>query len=101
VECAPEEFAALRECFSDPASLNAAFGYYRALSFVPQKWLARPLPMPAVMFSGLDDPVLTTDDYRYAKKMFTADHTIEEMAGGHFLHREHPDEFARRLLSHL
>jgi pimeloyl-ACP methyl ester carboxylesterase len=97
----PEEFAPLRECFANPASLNAAFGYYRALSFRRQKWLERLLPMPAVMFSGLDDPVLTTGDYQFAKKMFGADYTIEEMPGGHFLHREHPDEFARRLLSHL
>jgi pimeloyl-ACP methyl ester carboxylesterase len=96
-----EEFAAIRECFLEGASLNAAFGYYRAQSFRRQRWLERLLPMPAVVFCGLDDPVVTPDDYRFAKKMFSGEYTIEEMPGGHFLHREHPDEFARRLLAHL
>jgi hypothetical protein len=26
---------------------------------------------------------------------------VEEMRGGHFMHREHPDEFATKLLAHL
>lgn len=28
-------------------------------------------------------------------------HTVEEMPGGHFMHREHPEIFAERLLAHL
>jgi pimeloyl-ACP methyl ester carboxylesterase len=33
--------------------------------------------------------------------MFTSDYTVEEMRGGHFMHREHPDDFAAKLLAHL
>jgi pimeloyl-ACP methyl ester carboxylesterase len=33
--------------------------------------------------------------------MFRADHAVEQMRGGHFMHREHPDDFAAKLLAHL
>jgi pimeloyl-ACP methyl ester carboxylesterase len=33
--------------------------------------------------------------------MFENDYVVEEVPGGHFLHREHPDVFAERLLAHL
>jgi hypothetical protein len=33
--------------------------------------------------------------------MFSADYIVEQMRGGHFMHREHPDDFATRLLTHL
>jgi pimeloyl-ACP methyl ester carboxylesterase len=95
------ELAAIRECFADPASLNAAFGYYRAQSFRPAEYYRKKIKMPAVAFCGLDDPVAKADDYQRAAYMFEGGYTVEEMAGGHFLHREHPEEFARRLLAHL
>jgi pimeloyl-ACP methyl ester carboxylesterase len=33
--------------------------------------------------------------------MFERSYVIEELPGGHFLHREHPDAFAERLMAHL
>jgi hypothetical protein len=30
--------------------------------------------------------------------MFTSDYVVEEMRGGHFMHREHPEHFTRELL---
>jgi hypothetical protein len=33
--------------------------------------------------------------------MFSADYVVEEMRGGHFMHREHPEDFASKLLAHL
>ena len=33
--------------------------------------------------------------------LYESDYTVETMGGGHFLHREYPDEFATRLLRHL
>lgn len=97
----PSEFDAVRASFSDPASLNAAFGYYRKLSPVPSASLKARITVPTVVFAGLDDPIVTPSDYRFAAKMFASDYTIEELPGGHFMHREHPDAFAERLLSHL
>jgi pimeloyl-ACP methyl ester carboxylesterase len=97
----PGEFAAVRTAFSDSASLNAAFGYYRKLSPIPSASLKEKISVPTVVFAGLSDPVAEPADYRYAAKMFSGDYVVEEVDGGHFMHREHPDAFAERLLTHL
>lgn len=98
---AAEEFAAVRESFAEPQSLDAAFGYYRELQFKPQKFLRKPIEVPTVVFAGTEDPILSPADYHKGKRMFPAGYTVEEMRGGHFMHREHPDEFADKLLAHL
>lgn len=96
-----EEFTAAREAFADPASLDAAFGYYRQLRFRPQEFLRTPISVPTVVFAGLDDDIVKPSDYHRARRMFSADYVVEEMRGGHFMHREHPEEFAAKLLRHL
>ena len=97
----PSEFDDVRASFSDPASLNAAFGYYRKLSPVPSASLKARIRVPTVVFAGLDDPIVAPSDYRFAARMFESEYTVEEVRGGHFMHREHPDVFAERLLRHL
>jgi pimeloyl-ACP methyl ester carboxylesterase len=97
----PSEFDAVRSSFSDGASVNAAFGYYRKLSPVPSASLKKRISVPTVVFAGLDDPLAEPADYRHAARMFTGDYIVEEVDGGHFMHREHPDAFAERLLNHL
>ena len=52
-------------------------------------------------FAGLDDPVAEPSDYRGAARMFENEYIVEEVPGGHFMHREHPDVFAERILTHL
>jgi pimeloyl-ACP methyl ester carboxylesterase len=96
-----EEFGPVKECFADRASLDAAFGYYRALSFVTPKHLRPKIDVPTVVFAGTDDPQVGPSDYEPGRAMFTKEYTIESMPGGHFLHREHPAIFAERLLAHL
>jgi pimeloyl-ACP methyl ester carboxylesterase len=97
----PTEFDAIRASFSDRASLNAAFGYYRKLSPRPPAWLQVRITVPTVVFAGLDDPIVEPIDYRLAARMFGNEYIVEEVAGGHFMHREHPQAFAERLLAHL
>jgi len=97
----PTEFDAVRASFSNPASLNAAFGYYRKLSPVPTESLKARIRVPTVVFAGLDDPIVAPADYRTAARMFDDEYIVEEVRGGHFMHREHPDAFAERLLAHL
>ncbi|OMC56307.1 hypothetical protein A5747_09715 [Mycobacterium sp. IS-836] len=97
----PEEFDAVRACFSNRASLNAALGYYRKLSPIPSASLRARITVPTVVFAGLDDPVLEPSDYRSAAQMFDNEYVVEEVPGGHFMHREHPEVFAERLLAHL
>jgi len=96
-----EEFAPVRAAFADPASLEAAFGYYRQLRFRPQPFLRKKIQVPTVAFAGLDDHIVKPADYAAARRMFAADYVVEEMRGGHFMHREHPDEFIAKLLPHL
>ena len=97
----PEEFDAVRASFSRPASLNAAFGYYRKLSPIPSASLRARITVPTVVFAGLDDPIVAPADYRNAARMFENEYFVEEVPGGHFMHREHPEAFAERLLTHL
>jgi pimeloyl-ACP methyl ester carboxylesterase len=97
----PTEFDAVRACFSDRASLNAAFGYYRTFSPIPSPLLKVRITVPTVVFAGLDDPVAEPSDYHGAARMFQNEYIVEEVPGGHFMHREHPKVFAERLLTHL
>jgi len=97
----PEEFDPVRACFSNRASLNAAFGYYRKLSPRPSASLKARITVPTVVFAGLGDPVAEPADYRGAARMFENEYVVEEVPGGHFMHREHPGVFAERLLAHL
>jgi pimeloyl-ACP methyl ester carboxylesterase len=97
----PGEFAEVRASFANPASLNAAFGYYRKLSPIPSASLKTRIKVPTVVFAGLDDPVAEPSDYRGAARMFEDNYVVEEVPGGHFMHREHPEEFTNRLLTHL
>jgi len=98
---APEEFDAVRASFSNRASLNAAFGYYRKLSPIPSASLRTRITVPTVVFAGQDDPLVEPSDYRGAARMFENEYIVEEVPGGHFMHREHPGAFAERLLTHL
>jgi len=95
------EFNAVKASFAHPGSLDAAFGYYRKLSFVAQDFMKKRIPIDTVVFAGLHDSIVAPADYHRAARMFTGKYVVEEVPGGHFLHREHPAVFAERLLGHL
>jgi pimeloyl-ACP methyl ester carboxylesterase len=97
----PEEFAEARACFADPRSLDAAMGYYRALPLSVPRHLRGKIAVPTVAFGGTDDPALTAAHYQRAASRFSNGYVVEMMPGGHFLHREHPQMFADKLLGHL
>jgi len=48
----PKEFDTVRATFSNRASLNAAFGYYRKLSPIPTEPLKARITVPVVVFAG-------------------------------------------------
>ena len=98
---AADEFAPVRATFSEPASLEAAFGYYRKLRLRAERFMHKKIDVPTVTFAGRQDPFVQPADFVAARRMFTSDYVVEEMPGGHFMHREHPDEFAAKLLAHL
>jgi pimeloyl-ACP methyl ester carboxylesterase len=98
---APGDFADVRSTFSNRDSLDSAFGYYRKLPLVPQRFFRTKIGVPTVAFAGTDDPVVSPADYAAARRMFTADYVVEQTPGGHFMHREHPEAFEAKLLAHL
>jgi pimeloyl-ACP methyl ester carboxylesterase len=91
----------VRECFSNEASLEAAFGYYRELKFVAESYWRPKIAVETIVFCGTDDPNAELVDYERGRKKFTGSYTIEQMPGGHFMHREHPEIFAEKILAHL
>jgi pimeloyl-ACP methyl ester carboxylesterase len=79
--------------WDDVRPLIAAKGYRAVSPFIRGYF---PTALPAT-----DDPLAEVADYRRASRMFTGNYVIEQVPGGHFLHREHPGAFAERLLAHL
>jgi pimeloyl-ACP methyl ester carboxylesterase len=94
----PEETAAVKEGFRQPGYLEAALGYYRAMSPRLPESMKRRIQVPSVVFSGEHDGVLRRDDYEKARRRFEGSYEIVHMPGGHFMHREHPEHFIRELL---
>lgn len=93
-----DETAAVKECFRHPGVVEAALGYYRAMSLRPLPALLQPLAMPGAVFCGTDDGVLTREHYARADRFYSRGLEIVAMPGGHFLHREYPQQFSAELL---
>lgn len=93
-----DETAAVKECFRQPGVVEAALGYYRALSLRPLPALLQPLAMPGAVFCGTDDGVLTREHFERAGRFYPRGLEIVSMPGGHFLHREYPQRFGEELL---
>lgn len=95
------DFADVRACFENRESLEAAFGYYRSFPVTVPAFLRTRIRTPSVAFAGLDDPMVAPSEYHGARRMFEAEYQVEEMPGGHFMHREQPEIFTEKLLAHL
>lgn len=93
----PEELNSVLEAFAQPGCLEAALGYYRALSPKLPAGQRRKITMPAVAFAGTDD-MIAPSAYERTRGRYTSDFEIVTMPGGHFMHREHPEHFNRELL---
>ena len=91
----PEDTAAVKSVFSNPASLRAAIGYYRGtpLGGRIEAFRGRKIPMPTLTVAGPDDPGPALDSYDQARRKFSGPYRVESLPGGHFVHRESPDAF--------
>ncbi len=92
----PGETDAVKRSLGAPGSLEAALGYYRAISPATPAGQKRRVTCPSVAFAGTDDNV-PVSAYERARRRFTGRYDVVTMPGGHFMHREHPDVFAREL----
>ena len=96
-----DELEYVKNAFSAPGCLNATLGYYRKLSPKPDAFMFTKIAVPTLVFAGLDDHLVTADDYARAGRMFTGSYRVESIPGGHFLHRESEDLFVEHTLDFL
>lgn len=91
------ETAKVKETFAHPGVLEAATGYYKALRPRLSAALRKKIEVPAVAFAGLND-TFSTAVYKKARRSYAKTYEVVEVPGGHFMHREHPDEFIAELV---
>ena len=112
---ASEELPHVKECLRNPANLQAAMGYYRAL-FDPTRFgspegmkeqeavWGRPLPQPTLYMHGTQDGCIALDA-ETAKKIpafLGPGSEVEQVQGvGHFMLVEKPAEVNSRILRFL
>lgn len=91
------ETEAVKEAFRQPGCLEAAIGYYRALSpFIPASQKKK-VSVPAVAFAGTDDQI-DVSFFEKARGRYQNSYEVVKVPGGHFMHREHPKAFIDELL---
>jgi pimeloyl-ACP methyl ester carboxylesterase len=98
---APGETEAVKRAFAEPGCLEAALGYYRAAGNSVPRFLRARVEVPAVAFAGASDPAVKPAGFEKARRWYGAGYELVTLPGGHFLHREHPDQFIDELLRRL
>jgi pimeloyl-ACP methyl ester carboxylesterase len=93
-----EETTRVKEAFAQPGVVEAALGYYRAVSLVRIPRITKEkVHVPAIAFAGEHD-MLSPRLYEKARHMFTKSYEVVQVPGGHFMHREHPAHFIPELV---
>ncbi len=87
----------VKAAFREPGSAAAACGYYRAQKLRASAGHKLPIQVPTVAFAGIHD-MITPRLYEKVRHCFTSSYEVVQVPGGHFMHREHPDEFTRELV---
>ncbi len=96
----PGETDAVKRCFSEPGSVEAALGYYRAIGFRIPPSQRHKISVPAVAFAGETD-LLAPSAFDRAARWYSSPYRVIKMPGGHFMHREYPEQFIENLLGVL
>lgn len=95
-----EEWESVKNAYAYEPSLNAALGYYRTLGPVPE-YMEATIAVPTLLFGGYDD-LLSEEAFRdHSAEKFTGLYQVEMLDGGHFPHRESPEEFLALLLDFI
>ncbi|MFO0595280.1 MAG: alpha/beta fold hydrolase [Myxococcaceae bacterium] len=95
------ELEPVRACFRQPGVVHAALGYYRAASAFTPDFMRAKVQVPALCVVGADDPALRASDYEPTRAHFAKGMEILSIRGGHFCHREAPEQLIGPLLAHL
>jgi pimeloyl-ACP methyl ester carboxylesterase len=112
---AKEDLPHVKDCLRNPANLQAAMGYYRAL-FEPARFglpaameeqqavWGRPIPQPTLYLHGTQDGCIALDDETAQDVLpyLGRDSKAERIQGiGHFMLVERPAEINSRILQFL
>ncbi|MFT5354670.1 MAG: pimeloyl-ACP methyl ester carboxylesterase [Polyangiales bacterium] len=95
------EFESAKNSFSSPGCLDAAFGYYRALTTKLPPGMRKKIEVPSLVLGGKSDPIASEANFEDSRRRFTGDVQIKMVPGGHFLHREYPDDLFNALMPFL
>ncbi len=108
---APEDMAALKECFRAPGTVEAALAYYRqtiggTLNAPAQPAgaapVTAPIMVPTLMLHGRDDGCIGTELLAGQDAYFPRGVRVEVVPGaGHFVHQEKPDAVNRLILDFI
>jgi pimeloyl-ACP methyl ester carboxylesterase len=97
----PEATAAAKASLAPPGHAEAAVAYYRQLA-APPRAMRAPIEVDTVAFAGETDGALPDlAPYEAARSRYRRGYQVIRMPGGHFLHREHPEQFNKALLEAL
>ena len=72
----------------------------RRVELEPADFMKEPIRVPTLAFAGLTD-LIAPEVYVQGKWMFANEYRVECLPGGHFMHRESPEQFAKALLEFL
>ena len=96
-EIPASETAAVKAAFREPGCAEAACAYYAAIGLGLPESHRRRITVPTVSFAGEHD-MIAPRAYEKARHCFTSSYEVVQVPGGHFMHRQHPDEFTRELV---
>lgn len=102
-----QDFAPLKQSFSDPQRLRAALAYYRALPGVLAEhasWplLFQPLQVPVRVICGAQDGCIGREMFEGQARHFAAGYELIEFPGaGHFMQCEQPEDFSRAVIEFI
>jgi pimeloyl-ACP methyl ester carboxylesterase len=90
-----------KNSYSAPGGTQRALDYYKFITPTPPEGHRVRLPMPSLVVGGDSDGAMAAADFEGSKARFTGPVDVVMVPGGHFLHREHPEEFLAVLLPFL
>ncbi|MBA3394241.1 MAG: alpha/beta hydrolase [Deltaproteobacteria bacterium] len=93
----PSETAHVKAAFRAAGSLDAALGYYRALTLRTPDCHRGPVTVPTIAFAGEQD-LISPRAFEKARHVFTASYEVVQVPGGHFMHRQHADHVIPELV---
>lgn len=95
-EVPPGETDRVKEAFRNPGCLDAALGYYRAISPFLPKSQRRRVMVPSVGLAAVSD-IIPVSHYHRAASRYGAGYQVKYLPGGHFAHRQDPKAFIQAL----